>query len=160
MARTGEWTQIGGDVPGFVAGPAGPPPWPALLVVHAAMGLDHHIEALCARFAEDGYYTACPDIYAPDPGFKQHRHDDLAIAAHLGADAAKHQAALARYPADQQARIVKAREWMNARQGHTYINTVRAAYDITQGRQVPAKILAPTAPVTPDNVNKLYDQCW
>ena len=40
------------------------------------------------------------------------------------------------------------------------VYTVRAAYDITQGRQVPAKILAPTAPVTPDNVDKLYDQCW
>jgi len=40
------------------------------------------------------------------------------------------------------------------------VYTVRAAYDIAQGRQVPAKILAPTAPVTPENVNKLYDQCW
>jgi ABC-type sugar transport system substrate-binding protein len=40
------------------------------------------------------------------------------------------------------------------------VYTVRAAYDITQGRQVPTKILAPTAPVTPENVNKLYDQCW
>jgi carboxymethylenebutenolidase len=129
MAITGEWTKIGGDVPGFVSIPAGPPPWPAVLVVHAAMGLDHHIEALCARFAAEGYYTACPDIYAPDPGFKQHQRDDLAIAAHLGADAAKQQAKLAQYPIDQQTRIVKAREWMNARQGHTYINTVQAAYD-------------------------------
>jgi carboxymethylenebutenolidase len=129
MATKGEWTKIGGDVPGFLAIPAGPPPWPAMLVVHAAMGLDHHIEALCARFAEEGYYTACPDIYAPDPGFKQHRHEDLEVAAHLGADAAKQEAKLAKYSSEQQTRIIKAREWMNARQGHTYINTVRAAYD-------------------------------
>jgi carboxymethylenebutenolidase len=129
MATKGEWTRIGGDLPGFVAIPSGPPPWPALLVVHAAMGLDHYIEDLCASFADEGYYVACPDIYAPDPGFKQHGPEDLAIAAHLGADAAKQEAKLAQYPADQQTRIIKAREWMNARQGHTYINTVRGTYD-------------------------------
>ena len=32
------------------------------------------------------------------------------------------------------------------------VYTVRAAYDIYKGRQVPTKMLAPTAPVTPDNV--------
>jgi ribose transport system substrate-binding protein len=40
------------------------------------------------------------------------------------------------------------------------VYTVRAAYDIYKGRQVPTKMLAPTAPVTPENVNALYDQCW
>ena len=40
------------------------------------------------------------------------------------------------------------------------VYTVRAAYDIYKGRQVPTKMLAPTAPVTPDNVAALYDQCW
>jgi len=129
MTLKGEWTRIGGDLPGFVAIPAGPPPWPALIVVHAIMGIDSHIEELCARFAEEGYYAACPDIYATDPGFKQHRHEDIEIAAHMGADAAKQKEKLAQYSPEQQARIVKAREWMNARQGRTYINTVRGAYD-------------------------------
>jgi ABC-type sugar transport system substrate-binding protein len=40
------------------------------------------------------------------------------------------------------------------------VYTVRAAYDIVKGRQVPAKILAPTAPVTPDNIAELEAQCW
>jgi ribose transport system substrate-binding protein len=40
------------------------------------------------------------------------------------------------------------------------VYTVRAAYDIAKGRQVPTKILAPTAPVTPDNVASLESQCW
>ncbi len=40
------------------------------------------------------------------------------------------------------------------------VYTVRAAYDIYKGRQVPTKMLAPTAPVTPDNVAALYSQCW
>jgi ribose transport system substrate-binding protein len=40
------------------------------------------------------------------------------------------------------------------------VYTVRVAYDIYKGRQVPTKMLAPTAPVTPDNVAALYGQCW
>jgi len=129
MALKGEWTRIGGDLPGFAAIPASPPPWPALIVVHAIMGIDTHIEQLCARFAEEGYYAASPDVYATDPGFKQHAHEDVEIAAHMGADAAKQKAKLAQYPPYKQTRIVNAREWLNARPGHTYINTVRGAYE-------------------------------
>ena len=40
------------------------------------------------------------------------------------------------------------------------VYTVRAAYDLTQKRLVPTKILAPTAPVTPDNVDVWMSQCW
>ncbi len=40
------------------------------------------------------------------------------------------------------------------------VYTVRAAYDLTQKRLVPTKILAPTAPVTPDNVDSWISQCW
>jgi hypothetical protein len=34
------------------------------------------------------------------------------------------------------------------------------AYDLYKDRQVPKQMLAPTAPVTPDNVDALYEQCW
>jgi ABC-type sugar transport system substrate-binding protein len=40
------------------------------------------------------------------------------------------------------------------------VYTVRAAYDIVKGRQLPTKILAPTAPVTPENIDALSSQCW
>jgi ribose transport system substrate-binding protein len=40
------------------------------------------------------------------------------------------------------------------------VYTVRIAYDLYKGRQVPDEMLAPTAPVTPENVDALYDQCW
>jgi ribose transport system substrate-binding protein len=40
------------------------------------------------------------------------------------------------------------------------VYTVRAAYDIVKGRQVPTRILAPTAPVTPENLDSLMGQCW
>jgi carboxymethylenebutenolidase len=129
MAIRGEWTKIGGDIPGLVAMPAGVAPWPALIVIHAIMGIDDHIKQLCESLAAEGYYTAAPDIYATDPGFKQHRHEDIEIAAHMGADPAKQQQKLATYSAEQQTAIIKARDWINARQGHTYIDTVRATYD-------------------------------
>ena len=40
------------------------------------------------------------------------------------------------------------------------VYTVRAAYDIVQHRLVPPKILAPTAPVTPDNIDQWQSQAW
>ncbi len=40
------------------------------------------------------------------------------------------------------------------------VYTVRAAYDLTQKRLVPPTILAPTAPVTPENVDTWMSQCW
>ncbi len=40
------------------------------------------------------------------------------------------------------------------------VYTVRAAYDLTNGRLVPDKILAPTAPVTPETIDDWASQCW
>jgi ribose transport system substrate-binding protein len=40
------------------------------------------------------------------------------------------------------------------------VYTVRAAYDLVNGRLVPQKILAPTAPVTPETVDVWMAQCW
>ena len=40
------------------------------------------------------------------------------------------------------------------------VYTVRAAYDISIGRLVADEILAPTAPVTPDNVDYWMSMCW
>lgn len=40
------------------------------------------------------------------------------------------------------------------------VYTVRAAYDVANGRLVSKSILAPTAPVTPDTVDTWMEQCW
>jgi ribose transport system substrate-binding protein len=40
------------------------------------------------------------------------------------------------------------------------VYTVRAAYDVTKGRLVPTRILAPTAPVTQADIAKWQSQCW
>ncbi|HEV8015401.1 MAG TPA: dienelactone hydrolase family protein [Stellaceae bacterium] len=135
MANSGEWTNIGDDIRGFVAVPASASPWPALILIHAIVGIDPHIERLAESFAGEGYYVAVPDIYANDPGFQQHSHETIEIAAHMGADAAKQKQKLAQYSAEQQAAILKARDWIDARPGHTYIDTVRRTYDRLQARR-------------------------
>ena len=129
MANQGEWTMIGGEIRGFLATPATAPPWPAILVIHAVLGIDHYLEKLIESYAADGYYAFAPDIYAKDPGYKQHRQEHIEIAAHMGVDPLKQKEVLSHYPADTQAAIMKARDWMSERPGHTYIDTIRASFD-------------------------------
>ncbi len=40
------------------------------------------------------------------------------------------------------------------------VYAVRAAYDIHKDRLVPDQILAPTAPVTPENIDQWLSMCW
>jgi ribose transport system substrate-binding protein len=40
------------------------------------------------------------------------------------------------------------------------VYTIRAAYDIVNGRLVMNPMLAPTAPLTPDNIDQWYSSCW
>ena len=40
------------------------------------------------------------------------------------------------------------------------VYSVRAGYDVLQGRLIPGRIDAPTAGVTPENVEQWYSQCW
>lgn len=40
------------------------------------------------------------------------------------------------------------------------VYTVRAAYDVQVGRMVPKVIIAPTAPITPENIDEWMSSCW
>jgi ribose transport system substrate-binding protein len=40
------------------------------------------------------------------------------------------------------------------------VYSVRAGYDVLQGRLIPSRIDAPTAGVTPENVDQWFDKCW
>jgi carboxymethylenebutenolidase len=48
----------------LVAPPAGPGPWPAVVVVHEAFGLTDDIREIAGRFAAAGYLALAPDLFS------------------------------------------------------------------------------------------------
>ena len=136
MSAAGAWQSVaapGGAIRVLTLAPATPPPWPGLMLIHAVLGIDAHLESLAAEFAASGYFTAVPDLYTNDSGYRQHRPEDIEIAAHFGRDAAKLAAALAGHPLAERQAIQAARQWMDRRASHLYIDLVHAAFDWLRG---------------------------
>ena len=48
---------------GHLARPAGPAPWPALVVIHEWLGLDDQTRRIADRFAAEGYLSFAPDLF-------------------------------------------------------------------------------------------------
>ena len=63
MSVQTEMVEIPGGMPAFVARPAGTGPWPAVLVIQEAFGLNGHIRKVAERIAAEGYVTLAPDLY-------------------------------------------------------------------------------------------------
>ena len=59
----GEMTSFG-DLPTYRAAPAGAGPWPGLVVVHEAFGLDDEMRAHAGRLAGMGFLALVPDLFA------------------------------------------------------------------------------------------------
>jgi carboxymethylenebutenolidase len=54
----------GGTAPGYLAVPsASPGPWPAVVVIHEALGLNADIRAKADEFAAHGYLALAPDLF-------------------------------------------------------------------------------------------------
>lgn len=60
-----------GAVPGgsaglraYLAEPAGPGPWPGVVAVHEAFGVDDVLRRQCDRLAAAGYLTLAPDLFS------------------------------------------------------------------------------------------------
>lgn len=49
---------------GYVARPAGPGPWPGVVIVHEAYGLDDVMRRQADRLAAAGYLALLPDLYS------------------------------------------------------------------------------------------------
>src|SRR4051812_17245628 len=50
----------------FSAEPDGAKPLPAVVVIQHQYGVDKFTEEMTERFARDGYFAACPDLYHRD----------------------------------------------------------------------------------------------
>ena len=54
----------GGSYPGYLAIPTGSPgPWPGVVVIHEAFGLNDDIRAKADEFAAHGYLALAPDLF-------------------------------------------------------------------------------------------------
>lgn len=53
-----------GPVPGYLAVPRGDGPWPGVVVIHEAFGLNDDIRTITDRFAAAGYLSFAPDLLA------------------------------------------------------------------------------------------------
>jgi len=59
--------SIAGGTPnlnGYLAGPEGTGPWPGVVVVHEAFGLNDDIRGIADRFANEGYVALAVDLFA------------------------------------------------------------------------------------------------
>lgn len=132
MTSRGEWLSLA-DHRAFIAKPAAAGPQPALLIVHAVMGIDAYIRDLAENWSALGYYAVIPDLYTHDPGFKQHEQEHIEMAAHMGTDPMRQKEFLDHCPAELRAAVMRAREWISGRPAGTYINTIRATFEQLRG---------------------------
>jgi carboxymethylenebutenolidase len=72
-----------GSMPAYVATPAGAGPWPAVLVIQEAFGLNGHIKEVARRIAAEGYVALAPDLFYRGGRGRTARYDELPKALEL-----------------------------------------------------------------------------
>ncbi len=58
-----EFVPLGGDLRGYVALPAGNGPFPGVVLIQEAFGINEYIQSEVRRLAEHGYAAISPDIF-------------------------------------------------------------------------------------------------
>ena len=83
MSAHSETIEIG-NMPAYMARPSGSGPWPAVIVVQEAFGLNDHIKDVTRRVAAEGYLALAPDLFYRGGRGRTARYDDLpkALAFH------------------------------------------------------------------------------
>ncbi len=134
---TDQWITFDGpDAPlrAYLVQPSGPPPWPALLIIHPVTGITEHVQEIVRDYAADGYLAVAPDLYTNDRLYPQQATEDINEAAHMGPNAASWDAHLAHFAEPRRSKILAAREWISGRPGGGYVSEVRAAFDYLKAR--------------------------
>lgn len=75
-----------GSMPVHLATPEGDGPFPGVVVVMEAFGLNDHIKAVAERIAREGYLVAAPDLYYRSSGERVVGYDELPKAIQLMMD--------------------------------------------------------------------------
>jgi len=63
MAEHWTITTPDGDFHAYVARPATPGPWPAVVAIQEIFGINHVMREVCAWLAGQGYLALCPDLF-------------------------------------------------------------------------------------------------
>jgi carboxymethylenebutenolidase len=124
----------GGNIDGYIATPATPAPWPALIIIHPVTGLTQNVRETALSFADEGYLALAPDLYTNDAGYPKQAFDDINEAAHMGPNSSGWESHLAKFQEPRRSAIITARQWMTARPHGAYIDLIRAAFDYLKGR--------------------------
>jgi len=72
-----------GQMRGYLVQPAGPGPFPAVLVIHENRGLNPYIEDVARRVAVDGFLALAPDGLFPAGGYPGNDDDGRTLQAGL-----------------------------------------------------------------------------
>src|SRR4051794_37671960 len=123
MGAAGQWLQVDtpcGTIRVYSVRPRSTPPWPGLLILHSAMGVDPHIQNVTNEFSQAGYWAVTPDLYTNDRDYKHHFLEHIELAAHLAKDELEQECQLSQHPPDDKAAILKARDWIGHRPTNTY----------------------------------------
>ena len=72
-----------GQMRGYLVQPAGPGPFPAVLVIHENRGLNPYIEDVARRAAVEGFVALAPDGLSPAGGYPGNDDDGRALQATL-----------------------------------------------------------------------------
>lgn len=73
----------GENMRGYLVQPAGPGPFPAVLVIHENRGLNPYIEDVARRLAVEGFLALAPDGLSPLGGYPGNDDDGRAMQAKL-----------------------------------------------------------------------------
>jgi carboxymethylenebutenolidase len=116
--------------------PATTAPWPTMIVIHGASGLDPYHATVTSEFAARGYLAVAPDIYTFDRTYQGFTLEVVEAGMELGRvlRTGNDEAFLAKFSVEQREAIKRAYAWLESRLEKTYIRTVKACFDHLQGR--------------------------